>query len=77
MTKCGIDIRKNFTSNLNTLNDNKEMLKEFKTFGFVIDFYPSIDLGRLAIQDRLTSNNVVLISSGSLTLPDEKGGSII
>ena len=53
------------------------MIKEFESYGFCIDGYSTIEEGREAIKSRLISDNVILISSGSLTKPENPGGSII
>ena len=42
------------------------MVKEFENYGFVIDGYSTIEEGKEAIKSRLISDNVILISSGTL-----------
>ena len=53
------------------------IVEEFWQHGFKVDTFESIEAGREAILSRFVSNNVVLISSGSLTKEDNPGGSII
>jgi len=53
------------------------MADELKSFGFKIEWYATIEEGKEAIKDKFVSNNVILISTGSLTKPDYPGGSII
>ena len=52
-------------------------MEEFGSYGFQVEWYASIDEGKEAIQDRLVSDNVILITSGSLTKEENPGGSII